>query len=492
MKVDLGLSLRYYKNPEVQELLVAAAANKEIGTRFGDKFGKRPDVLLYPNDVMQLARQGISSFHCSEETWHNPLDIQTGMQRKDLDPLRSGWDLVLDIDCAIMEYSRICADLTIRFLKYCGVKDISCKFSGNKGFHIAVPFESFPKNIGEQETRLLFPEVARKIAFYIKENIKDELGKQILAFEDNNFSRVRERVEMEQDKIIYYEITEFGDKIAKLDVEPFLEIDTVLISSRHLYRMPYSLHEKSGLMSLPINPGDVLKFEKPMADPNKFLSPIAPWLDRNVEESARRLLVQAFDFEATAKEHKDRVEELKEASKKSFDMDMKIESAVQPELFPPCMQKMLEGMEDGKKRAVFAAILFLGKLGWTKKEIQDFLLKWNREKNPEPLRENYIIGQLRYFDGGKKLPPNCDNVAYYTGIAICHPDGLCKKIKNPVNYSIIKLRIKREQDKRDEEQKAKEERKALREAKNEAKFAENMLPELPENEENSENKEKVT
>ena len=43
--------------------------------------------------------------------------------------------------------------------------------------------------------------------------------------------------------------------MSKLDVEKFLEIDTVLISSRHLYRMPYSLHEKSGLVSLPINPG---------------------------------------------------------------------------------------------------------------------------------------------------------------------------------------------------------------------------------------------
>ncbi len=477
MAISLGTALRYYKKKEVQEALVAAAREKEVAFHFNDRFGKRPDVLIYPHDVMELAKKGISSFHCSEESWYNPLDIQTGMSKKQLDELRSGWDLVLDIDCAIMEYSRICAELVIRFLKHTGVKNISCKFSGNKGFHIAVPFEAFPEHVGEVETRLLFPEAARKIAFYVKEHIEEELARRVLAFEsersgsEDAIAVVQERVGLPMEKIVRYGENALGDRIAKLDVEPFLEIDTVLISSRHLYRMPYSLHEKSGLLSLPIDPDKVGVFEKPMADPEKFFAPLAPWIDREAvtEPSARRLLVQALDYQAKARVDKERASELREERKRQAqEMEMKIESAVQPELFPPCISHMLEqGLVDGKKRAVFATILFLGKLGWSKQEVRSFLLKWNKEKNTEPLRENYILGQLRYFVGGGKgkMPPNCNNDGYYVPLGICKPDGLCRRIKNPVNYSLIKLRLKQQRDLAEKEAAAKQERKREREQK---------------------------
>lgn len=123
-------------------------------------------------------------------------------------------------------------------------------------------------------------------------------------------------------------------------------------------------------------------------------------------------------------------------------------------------------MQDGKKRAVFAMINFLGKLGWNKLEIDKFLMDWN-QKNPEPLRENIIKGQLAHF---KKetviLPPNCNNEGYYSAFQVCKPDGLCKKIKNPVNYTMIKYKIFLEEKKKQEEeeakQAAKEQRKKLK------------------------------
>ena len=78
---------------------------------------------------------------------------------------------------------------------------------------------------------------------------------------------------------------------SNFDPESILEVDTVLISSRHLYRMPYSLHEKSGLVSLPISPDKVMGFEKEMARAETILAPMFVFLDRNVTgESARRLL----------------------------------------------------------------------------------------------------------------------------------------------------------------------------------------------------------
>ena len=425
-----SVTLKLYKRKDIQEILISHAKDKEVGMRYGDAFGKRPDVLTYPRDILELALQGITSLHASEERWSDPLALSSDLTKKELQELRIGWDLVLDIDCAQFEYSRICADLVIKFLYYCDVKDVSCKFSGNKGFHIGVPFEAFPQQIGDKLTKELFPEVPQKIAFYIKENIKDALSKKILEFENNDFSKIKKKVNLEQEEITRYEEDEFGSKIPKLNVEKFLQIDTVLISSRHLYRMPYSLHEKSGLISLPIDPRKVSSFEKEMAQPEKVLIPMFTFLDRNVSyESARRLLSQALDFEVKFQEKRESPREYEEIN---------IESPLREEIFPPCMKLILNGMEDGKKRSVFILSNFLGKIGWNKQEIEAYLLKWNKEKNRNPLRENYIKSQMQHFKSGDKLPPNCSNEAYYKGLAVCKPDGLCARIKNPVNYTIIR------------------------------------------------------
>lgn len=489
-KVDKSLALRYYKKKTVQEELVKHSEHKEIGMRFNEKFGKRPDILTYPHEVIELAKQGLTSLHCSEELWEDPLQINTKLSKKEMEELRIGWDLVLDIDCAFLDYSKICADLVVKFLKYCGVENIACKFSGNKGFHIAVPFEAFPETVVGQRTRDLFPEAARKIAFYIKENIKHELSRRVLEFENGNFSVIKEKTGLEYDKLVRTEKSQFGDIVKKLEVENFLEIDTVLISSRHLFRMPYSLHEKSGLISLPIDPDRVMDFQKPMADPDKFLEPIAPFLDRDVKsQSGRNLLVQAYDFKVKTRSQRV-VDELKEQLKrKAASEDIVIESAIREDLFPPCMLNILKGLEDGKKRAVFAMINFLSKVGWTKREVTDYLMKWNKENNPEPLRDNYVLGQLRYFEKNGKLPPNCDNDAYYTGLHVCQPDGLCKKIKNPVNYTIVKWKIFREQQEKEEQKKAKELQKEARKRKKEEREKRKKEKELAEKEKKGEEKE---
>jgi len=446
-----SMLLKFYKRKDIQEAMLKHAQDKEIGIMYGPGFGKRPDILSYPRDILELALRNSTSFHASEERWSNPLALNSNLKRKDLDELRIGWDLVLDIDCKIFEYSRICADLVVKFLKYMDVKNISCKFSGNKGFHLGVPFESFPEKVGDKLTKNLFPDAPKKIALYVTENIKEELSRRILAHENNDFNQVKAKVE--QDDIIKYEEYE-GNKVARLDIEKFLEIDTVLISSRHLYRMPYSFHEKSCLVSLPIDPDKVMEFEKSMAKPESILTSMFVFLNRDVtEECARQLLVQALDFEV-------KIEEDREIEKKFEELN--IESPIKEELFPPCIKKALMGMEDGRKRAIFCMSHFLGKIGWSKHEIETYLKKWNTERNPESLREVYLKGQLNHFKPGEKLPPNCSNEAYYKGLQICNPDGLCGRIKNPVNYTIVKwkkwLREKEEQEKRETREKKKEER----------------------------------
>src|SRR3989344_3947432 len=445
--LDKGTCLRFYKRRDIQEVLIEHAKNKEIGMRFGEIFGKRPDILMYPQDVLELARRGLTSFHASEELWSNPLAISNSTSKKELEELRCGWDLVLDIDCAFIEYSKICADLIVKFLEYCEVRDFSVKFSGNKGFHIGIPFEAFPKQVGEAEMKDLFPEAPRKMAWYVKENIKEELRKRILALEKRNFSAIKEKVNLPEEEIIRYETTVLGDNIPKLNVGAFLEIDTVLLASRHLYRMPYSLHEKSGLVSLPLDPHLILEFKKEMAKPEAILE-ILPFMERNVSgESGRQLLREAWDYQRKMPVEK----EIKKEGKQ-FEETI-ITSPISEDFFPPCIKAMLNGMEDGKKRAVFCLMNYLGKLGWSKPDIEAYLMKWNQEKNKPPLREVYIKGQMAHFKPGERLPPNCDNDAYYPSMnVVCKHNNHCQKFKNPVNYTLYRWK-RHMQDKQEDEEK---------------------------------------
>src|SRR3989339_322613 len=223
--MDKGAILRYYKRKDVQEEMVEHSRDRELGVRYTEGFGKRPDILNYPREVIDFAIKGVISFHCSEERWKNPLDLTNELSKKDLNELRTGWDLVLDIDCKFLEYSKLCANLVVKFLLRSGVKNISCKFSGNKGLHIGVPFEAFPEKIGNKFTKDLFPEAPKKIANYIKEKIKTELSKQILDFEGGDFSKVKDRVGLAASEIVQSEKNQYGDLIPVLNVEKFLEID---------------------------------------------------------------------------------------------------------------------------------------------------------------------------------------------------------------------------------------------------------------------------
>jgi hypothetical protein len=225
------------------------------------------------------------------------------------------------------------------------------------------------------------------------------------------------------------------------EFNPFsiIEVDTILISSRHLFRMPYSLHEKSGLISLPFNPDKVLKFQKKFASPK--IAKVSPhiFIDREnaIKGEALFLLEKAMDY---AKKKEIREESNK---KKSYSDNFEaLEQAIPEVLFPPCIEKLLKGLEDGKKRAIFIIINFLKCVGWNYDQIDARLKEWNKV-NPEPLREQLLLGQLRYHQRNKEniLPPNCDNKMYYKDMQVCIPDNFCNKIKNPVNYSIIKSKL---------------------------------------------------
>ena len=340
--VTLSAALLHYKRPEIQKELVHYSKNREIATRFGEGFGARPDTLSYPQDVLELTKRGATSFHMSEELWSNPARLSPSLKKKELDELRIGWDLILDIDCKFIEYSKVTADLLIKALKYQGINSLSCKFSGGSGFHIAIPFKSFPKKIHQQETKYLFPEGPRRIAGYLKEMIKKPLAKEILKVDD--ITEITKKTGKTFKEIV---------KDNKFDPFTILEVDTILISSRHLIRMPYCFNEKSNLVSIPLNPEKVLEFELEHAKPqNVTISKFRFLDDSNAQEDeAKKLIVQSFDFEVKKEEHPS----LKKKNKEHFEIKTKIPE----QFFPPCIQKGLKGLEDGRKRFLFLIINFL-------------------------------------------------------------------------------------------------------------------------------------
>jgi len=430
----------YYSRPDVQRELVRIAEDREVQVWFGlDRRGRRPEVLHYPADLKDLIRKGMTSLHFSEERWSDPLMLKPGMAKKILDELRIGWDLVLDIDSKDFELSRITAELIVEAFKHHNVKDYTVKFSGNKGFHIGIPFESFPSEVNSINIKDYFPEGVRIIANFICSMIKDFLSKNILKWKS-----------MDQLATDYFK----GDKSKLMkngEFNPFVvvDIDSVLISSRHMVRAPYSMHEKSGLVSVIVK--NIKKFKKEDAKPNNIIIDPSFLRRDNVKQgSSKELLVEAFDWYSKNRKREDinEVKEHKESELPTVKVDAKF--------FPPCIQKLLAGLpEDGRKRGVFILINFLRHSGWDFEDIKIYLLEWNK-KNYEPLRDGYIQSQIMWSKRQKNLPlpPNCSNDAYYKGMGICCEDPLCKIAKNPVNYMRRRLFLEENKGKRKTRKKA--------------------------------------
>lgn len=417
----------YYSRKDVQNGILACSKEREVGVMLDNIFGKRPDVLEYPGDIGKLGKQGATSFHVSEERWEDPLSLKPGMTKKELNENRKGWDLLIDIDTPYWYGAKMAAYFIIEALKYHDIKNYSVKFSGNKGFHIGVPFEAFPDEVHGIKTKDLFPESLRVIAAYIQDFIKDYLAAKLL--EKDSLETIASICDKNQEEL---------KKDGMFDPFTVIEIDTVLISNRHLFRAPYSLHEKSGLASIPLKTEDLLNFEKEMAKPENVKAEMV-FLNREMVENdeGRSLVIQAFDWHA--KKNKRMVNYVKKKEVKDIELP---KVAIPEETFPPCIKKILEGkLEDGKKRALFVLIKFLRHMGWDWEAIETKLYQWN-SINPEPLREVYILGQLNYAkkNNNKAMAPNCENPGYYKDLGLCNKLPLCDKIKNPVNYAKIRAR----------------------------------------------------
>lgn len=487
----------YYSNPKIQEYLIDFAKNREVIPRYFENFGKRPDSLVYPSDILGLVKKGATSFHSSEELWEDPLKLSSESSVEELNALRISWDLLIDIDSPYLDLSKIAAKLIIEEIMEHGIRNYGIKYSGSKGFHIIVPGKAFPK---EHEGKLMkesFPEWPRAITEYlfwkIRKKYNLEAGK-IMSFskiekeknekaeclncgreakkgillrfkcslcgmslerkeEDCSRKKIKclnkdcagfleasERIDyfyceyckdFENNKINLnsHKHPESFEILMGEDAGKYGKLDLVLVAPRHLFRMPYSLHEKTSLASVVLSKEEIEKFNPKDANPLKVK--IKKFLPDCSEGEAKKLLVDALTWKRKMQEQEEKLFSSPKYAKKISIENEEILKKVEYRHYPDAIKKLLQGLNDGKKRGLFVLITFLRALGKSPEEITKTVYEWNKKNNP-PLKEGYVRSQLYWHFKQKKkiLPPNYDNESFYQDIGLIEkkPDA-----KNPVS-----------------------------------------------------------
>lgn len=406
--------LKYYSREDIQNAILSFSKNREIvGSLRDGSYLNRPDVIEYPKDIIERVKKGAVAFHCSVERWLNPMQLSTNLTQKEIDSLRIGFDLIIDVDAkAKIEHAIVAAKVIYNFLKDLGIKP-TLKFSGSRGFHIAISYEAFPEKIDFKETSKRYPEIPQTITEYLREEIKEQLLEELIALEGGVSSLV---------KTI--------PSVSELSPYEFVEIEKGW-SNRHLFRMPFSLHHKKWLVSVPLSFEDLKHFKLEDAKTESVKTNVN--FLTNKKEEATELLLKALDWKS--KQPKEVIKEVK--------IGGKTKKPIAEEHFPPCIKLILSGLKDGRKRSLFTLITFLRNMNWKQEDIEKRINEWNM-KNSQPLSERFVKSQLKWHFRQNRIliPANCTSSLFYEDIGICKPDKICelKKIKNPINYSYRKIK----------------------------------------------------
>ena len=437
--------------------------------------------------------------------------MAVGSEEADVNDLRDGWDLLVDIDSKYFEVAKYAAISIIDSLESHGIKNYRAKFSGNKGFHIIVPWEAFPKEINGQETAKMFPGIPRIIVGYLMDNCKDKLEKYLKgdgelwnslkgsanigvrcenckniansyylitltcsscstkqqlrrgitdvesSDKDSSFINGKQRKcvqcsslisKSSKEKVYFCEESEckrinlnskdspgaFSNE-ALPDIYEQLGLDVILVSPRHLFRAPYSLHEKTSLSSAVVDKSEIIGFKHADADPMRVIP--KPFLPVAFPDEAKRLVVDSLDWFAKNKkadEGSSKTPSLYNGGKKEFKEVVIDRSKL---VYAPVIEEILKGLGDGRKRGLFILINYFKSLNFSEEEVVKLVNDWNK-KNKKPLRDGYVSSQVSWSYKQKKLlPPNYDK-PHYKGIGIT-PTSDELKSKNPVSYTIRKM-----------------------------------------------------
>lgn len=403
--------LEYYSNEFVLQQLVGNAGGREVaGTFLDGSYDQRPNIFQYKNDVLQMVRKGVVAFHYSVEHWKNAMAVRPETYEEQ----RAGWDMILDVDTKLgLDEAKMATQMIIDLLKKYGIKNYGVKFSGRRGFHIALPWIMFPREINYRKTELMYPEIPRILAGFIRKEISENLMKELVRMKS-----AKELIDM------------IGETPDILDPFYFVEVEKDW-GNRHMFRAPFSLNEKTWNVSIPIK--NIDKFSAEDANPEKINEKTFNIFFAGEENEASDIIIDALDWRA-----KEKKEPEKKAEKSYFVSDRKISE----EHFPPCIKIILSGLDDGRKRSIYTLVNFLRLMNWSWEEIENRIFEWNL-KNKKPLPQTNVLGQLRWNQQNQRTPSNCSNDQFYRSIGVCRPDEICRRIKNPVAYPFRKLPKKR-------------------------------------------------
>ena len=215
-----------------------------------------------------------------------------------------------------------------------------------------------------------------------------------------------------------------GEKIASLDL--------VLVAPRHLFRMPYSLHEKTALASIVLNKEELNSFTPKSADPIKVK--IKPFYIEPNEAEATNLLAEALKWKSQ-NEPQENIKRISEEFMADF-------TGVTEEMFPQAIKQLLKGLQEGRKRGLFILLTFLKSLNYPNDYISQKINDWNKKNDP-PLKDGYVKSQLDWHFKQKKkiLPPNYSNDSFYKDLKLIDKTPADK---NPLVEVMRKLRKSKE------------------------------------------------
>ncbi len=510
----------YYLNPKLQEYFLKFSSGREVVPRYFESFGKRPDTLQYPSDILSLVKKGATSFHASEEIWRDVLKINSDMSQGELNELRSSWDLLIDIDSPYLDYSKIAAKLVLEALENFRIKNYGIKFSGSKGFHIIVSGKAFPEIFQGQKMSEMFPEWPRAICEFLINLIRQKYNKEIANL-GINFEAIEKRLNVKKEDFIenlcpncgrnskkalsvtfvcpeckttiqrknvkltkrrlqcfnancpgvleiqdkkeyfyceYCNISSFEKNFSQTsnkvvfenqldskDSENFEQglsgnasgnLDLVLVAPRHLFRMPYALHEKTSLASVVIKKDQISSFSPKDASPLNIK--LLEFLPNNFPGETERLLSTALSWK---KNKVSEEQKMQNYNSTKFSEKKEIEIiGVTEQMFPNPIKKLLKGLSDGKKRGLFVLITFLRAVNFSREYVEKKIRDWNLLNKP-PLKEGYIRSQIDWHFRQKKkiLPPNYSNNSFYQDLGLIDSP---QKSKNPLVDVIKKLHSK--------------------------------------------------
>jgi len=307
---------------------------------------------------------------------------------------------------------------------------ISCKRSATRKYQVTWTCPTC-KNIGELTKIEQTKRVPKCPNDDCRKHLIEESRKEILFCKYCNFDSIKnpEMFTISQEK-----------------TESLIEADLILVSPRHLFRMPYSLHEKTALSSIVLNKDQIKNFQ--IMDAKPFKSKIMNFYPNSEPNEAKDLLLQALDWHEQKTQEENIIDEKRQESNPGFLQSNKSKKQGEykkveipnpsSEIFPPQIQLILKGIkQDGRKRALGILIPFFKSLGVPDNEIEKKIFEWN-EKNFLPLRKGYILSQLNWSKKNPtRMPYNFDN-PIYKDLGVDKPDQLAMQTKNPVSYAVKK------------------------------------------------------